>query len=132
MRHITSCLFINSEPKAQRIFAHALGDMLPKTVCFIVNDGQEALEAMQDLIPVPDVIVMEANIIGSESQYFLRTLKQGFPLHYPLVIVHTVNATPAMAVALNHLGVFAINTKPYSYTTVRGMLELCSKEICSL
>lgn len=127
-REIKSCIFINNDPKAQRVFIHALDDILPGAICFVSDDEHEAIDLIRDDGFLPDAIFMEVNRIGSESTSFFKKLKDTFPLNHPLMIVHTANPNPEMATCLSRMGVFGICTKPYSYTTVRSMVELYLQE----
>jgi response regulator RpfG family c-di-GMP phosphodiesterase len=128
MREIKSCIYINNEPTAQRLFNDTLNDILPGVICFVSDDEHEAIDLMRDDALPPDVIFIEVNSIGKECTSFFKMLKAMCPLNHPLTIVHTANPNPKMAAYLSRLGVFAICTKPYSYTTVRSMVELYLQE----
>jgi len=121
---IRSCLFVNDNPEDQRVFIHALSDVFPSTLCFMANNGREALEIMQEDELVPDYIFMELKIPGIDGLEFLRAVRKIDTQKEPVIIVHSIDPAPTKVMELKAMGASAIYSKPYDYWGTCNLLRV--------
>jgi len=118
---LRSCVFINSNPSDRAIFVTALFDTSPSTVCFVADDGDEALDIMRKERIVPSYIFVELSMPGIDGIRFLKNIKRIRSLRRAAVIVHCKSPDAVIVDIMKEHGAFAIYPAPYNY---RGMCNI--------
>ncbi len=118
------CLFIDNDPSHQVVFASALKDVSPETICFIVPDGIDALYMMLRENVIPGYIFIELQLPHMGGLEFLRAVRQMELFREIPVIVHSTSPQPHLIIELKELGATAIYFRPYDYQGVCNMLAL--------
>lgn len=118
------CLFVDNDPLHQAVFARALTDVSPETICFIAPDGIDALYMMLQEKVIPSYIFIELQLPNMGGLEFLRAVKQMDLLKEVPVIVHSTSPQPHRIIELKELGATAIYFRPYDYNGVCNMLTL--------
>ncbi|CAN5338358.1 hypothetical protein BH09BAC1_BH09BAC1_27920 [soil metagenome] len=69
-------LLIDDDLDDQELFLDALATVDAKTECLVANDGLEALNLLQDLLPaMPDLIFLDLNMPRMDGIKFLQEVK---------------------------------------------------------
>jgi len=118
------CLLVTNDPTDQAIFARALRDVSPNTVCCIAANGIEAMEIMTSENMVPDFIFVELNMPHMDGIEFVRQVKATYPLGQIPVIVHSGTPEPEKLPSIKEAGASAIYFKEYDYGGVCNILYL--------
>lgn len=118
------CLLVTNDPLDQAIFARALRDVSPNTVCCIAANGFEAMDIMTEEKVIPDFIFVELNMPYMDGIEFLRQLKATQPLGQIPVIVHSGVPQMEKLPSLKAAGASAIYFKEYDYGGVCNILYL--------
>ena len=118
------CLLVTNDPLDQAIFARALRDVSPNTVCCIAANGVEAMEIMTEEQVVPDFIFVELNMPYMDGIEFLKQVKSKQPLGQIPVIVHSDVPQPDKLPSIKEAGASAIYFKEYEYGGVCNILYL--------
>ena len=75
MKENNYCLLLEDDHDDQEFFINALHAVSPKTGCYAVNNGQEALRALIEEGIKPDYIFTDMNMPRMDGLEFLRTLR---------------------------------------------------------
>jgi CheY-like chemotaxis protein len=118
------CLLVTQDPLDQAIFARALRDVSPGTVCCIAENGLEAVKIMTEEKVIPDFIFVELNMPIMDGIEFLRKVKTIRPLGKIPVIVHSGIPEPDKLPSIKEAGASAIYFKEYNYSGVCNVLYL--------
>lgn len=118
------CLLVTNDPLDQAIFARALRDVSPNTVCCIASNGIEAIEIMTEEQVIPDFIFVELNMPYMDGIEFLKQIKSRQPLVQIPVIVHSDVPQPDKLPSIKEAGASAIYFKEYEYGGVCNILYL--------
>lgn len=108
----------------QAIFARALRDISPNTLCCIAANGIEAMEIMTEEKVIPDFIFVELNMPYMDGIEFVKQLKSTRPLGEIPVIVHSGIPEPEKLPSIKEAGASAIYFKEYEYGGVCNILYL--------
>ena len=118
------CLLVTNDPLDQAIFARALRDVSPNTICCIAANGIEAMEIMTEEQVIPDFIFVELNMPYMDGIEFLKQVKSKQPLGQIPVIVHSGVPQPDKLPSIKEAGASAIYFKEYEYGGVCNILYL--------
>lgn len=119
-----SCLFINRHAKNRAMFAAALGEVAPDTLCMLADNARDALYILQADGIVPDYIFAELNTPELDGMEFLEAVKKTPCLRNVPVVIHTDQIKNNQIRGLRERGVFAIYAKPYDYWSMCNVLNL--------
>lgn len=118
------CVFISDDPIDQAIFTHALKDVAPRTICFTMPNGWDALNIMMEEKIRPNYIFVELEMPKMNGLEFLQAIKKNEELKDIPVIVHSTTPQPHQIIALKEYGALAIYFRPYEYYSICNMLNL--------
>ena len=117
-------MFIGDDPYDQAVFAKALSDVSPETICFTAANGMDALYMMNEEHVEPDYIFTELYMPGMDAVEFLKRVKSTDHLKLIPVIVHCASPQPHKIIELKEHGAMAIYFRQYEYFGVCNMLNL--------
>lgn len=121
---MVKCLFIGNAEKDLKIFKNALSDVFPGACCYTSENGQEAMDILNDYPFIPDFVFLELDRTGAEAIRFLRQVRQMGAMKGVPVIVHAPVAHPDKVDTLRECGALAIYFKPYNYNGICNILNL--------
>jgi CheY-like chemotaxis protein len=124
MRIEKCCVFICEDVFDQAVFAEALHNVSPETLCFTASNGQDALYMMKEERIIPNYIFVELNMPKMDGLQFLRTIKKIQKLKEVPVIVHSTSPQPHKIIEIKESGALAMYFRPYEYYGICNMLTL--------
>jgi len=111
-----SVLVIDDEPQILSLFAEALDRHGYRTA--VAEDGEAALKVLKDM--QPDVIFLDLKLPGEDGVQVLERIRDTHPT-VPVVII-TAYARDMLVDKAMRLGAFACLIKPFSMSSVLGIL----------
>lgn len=118
------CLLICDDPLDQALFAQALSDVSPDTICLVASNASDALYMMTHENVIPSYIFVELDMPKMNGLEFLREVKTNEELKEIPVVVHSMSPQPHKVIALKEAGAHALYFRPYEYSSVCNMLTL--------
>ena len=94
------------------------------TQVYLAPDGQQALERLGSVQPLPDVILLDLNMPGMTGFEVLQQLKQAVEYQSIPVIILTTSENATDQALARHLGAAEFITKP---TTYRGLSAIAER-----
>jgi CheY-like chemotaxis protein len=86
----TTILYIEDDEEDVEIFLDAVSALTEPTVCLTSKDGEEALELLQNLIVLPDIIFLDVNMPRMGGKECLKRIKTDDQMkNIPVVIYST-------------------------------------------
>jgi CheY-like chemotaxis protein len=119
-----TCFFIDDNSDNLALFTRALSAVSPETICFVANNGRDAITLMLEEHVVPSCIFMKEFLRDWDAEDFVRILRSSRMLKDVPVIVHGTHLSEDNVTTLKELGVKAIFTKPFTFLGVSNMLRL--------
>lgn len=84
---------VDDDPDDQDIFQEALKAVDDKIVCYVAQDGKEALNKLQDSLLLPDLVFLDLNMPVMNGKDCLKALKTDKDLrNIPVIIYSTASA----------------------------------------
>jgi CheY-like chemotaxis protein len=119
-----TCFFIDDDAENLSLFTKALGKVAPDTICFVANNGRDAISLMSDELIVPSCIFVKEFLRDWDAEDFVRMIRRSDLLKDVPIIVHGVYLSDDDITILKSLGVRAIYTKPLTFGGLSNMLQL--------
>jgi response regulator of citrate/malate metabolism len=113
-------LLINNNPLDQAIFAVALNEISPDTVCIVAENEADVLDILRDAEVKPTLILADRHLPGFDAVHFMERSKN---LKYSLettVILHC--DAREVNEKVRACGAHALYCKEYTIDGVRNML----------
>jgi len=118
-------LLIDDDSDDRELFSEALAAVDPISVCDRAPDGPEALGKLANQAQQkPDMIFLDINLPVMSGWQILKQLKRTEDYRQIPVIMYSTSSNPRDKDIAKDLGALCFFTKPSSYQTLKGMLEI--------
>lgn len=104
-------LLIEDDPEDQEFFMETMHAVSPRTGCYAVSNGEEALSVLRNERFVPDVIFTDINMPRMNGLEFLERVKSLDEFKHIPVIVYSTDCTDEHTRLVEKLGASAIYSK---------------------
>jgi len=124
-------LLVDDDADDHELFTEALQHVEKTAICFSAYGGEEALDRLNSLTLLPDIIFMDINMPKMSGFDVLRELKQADHLkHIPVIIYSTTHDNGHVQEA-KALGAKDFVKKPTKFSDLCTLLESTFKTLSS-
>lgn len=129
MSHATKVLLADDDRDDREIFSEALALVDQNIVYEGVEDGREAIDALEDNKRRPNIIFLDINMPVMSGWDVLKTLKSNSQYRNIPVIVYSTSSGAKEKKTAYALGAICFVTKPDSVKLIKAMLEVVVQNI---
>lgn len=123
IRPLQHILYIEDDSDDRAFFQEGLDYVAPGTICYVVNDANEARQFLKEVDVVLDYIFLDINMPGTDGITFLREIKTHAGLRSIPVIVYSTSSIERYIQQCKDLGALAYVTKPATFQGICNMLK---------
>ena len=118
-------LIVDDDNDDSSLFCEALKEVGPTAICYIAEDGNDALEKLNNLeIDFPDIIFLDLNMPVMDGWECLNRLKSMDKFKDIPVIIHTTSAQKLHKKQALSMGALCFVTKLYDFKKLKSMLSI--------
>lgn len=111
------------------MFSEALAAIDETIVCHCVSDGRQALDTLDELVQLPDLIFLDVNMPVMNGWQCLKALKEDDRYYQvPVIIISTSSHERDIEIA-SELGALCYFTKPHYFTELTGVLQVIVENV---
>jgi CheY-like chemotaxis protein len=118
-----SILYVDDDLDDQDIFCEAIKSINPKIVCHVANDGIQALQLLEELVILPEIIFLDLNMPLFNGKEFLIELRRSKKFKDINVIMYSTSTNPKDAADCKKLGAIDFIVKPTTFKQVYDNLQ---------
>ena len=116
-------LLVDDDEDDQDIFKEAVAVVRPDLACHVARDGEQGLEILETLSPLPEFIFLDVNMPRMDGKQFLKAVKADIRFQkIPVVIYSTSNHKSELGEYFS-LGASNFITKPSEFNLLITYLK---------
>lgn len=107
--------YIDDDPDDRDVFLDALKTVSLSLTCITARDGEEALDALQKMIIVPQVIFLDINMPKMDGAQFLKEVKKDDQFKDIPIIIYSTSSDKKQVSEFQQMGAYKFLVKNPNY-----------------